>query len=339
VVYGGVRWCTGEGWGRAGTYNCNPPAAAVACEVCGFVTLELVFCRKKHAMCFGDFNKHVAVVMKGRRAFIDNGCKISCPYCPFPPSEDTGFERRCAALLDTDTYNLYEKCITEIAVIQAQKECEQRLLASSASQGQTIDPVEAEVLTAVKHITDQLVQPRCPNVNCKVQLTDFEACAGLKCEQGCGLSICGWCLTLQESPALCHIHVPQCPFNPAPGTLYPPSPHPATWWSIMYEWARKRIKDYISSLPQPIQQSVHNVCRTMHPHLAMQPFGWQTSDGYRRRTDDHAQRCGGFEENVTELMVMGLADRARAQQVLEVTGNDLENAANFLLAYNHPPQQ
>ena len=318
--------------------TCNSPAAAVACEVCGLETSDLVRCRNKHPMCLPDFNRQVAFLMKGRRAFIDNGCELSCPYCPAPSSKDAGFERRCAAQLDIDTYALYEQCITERAVVLAQQECEQRLLASSASQGQTSDPIEAEILTAVRHITDQLVHPRCPNVDCNVQLADFEACAGLKCEEGCGRSICGWCLTLQDSPAMCHIHVPQCAFNPAPGTLFPPSPHPATWWSVMYEWARKRIKDYISSLPQNLQQRVHDVCRTMHPHLAMQPFGWKTSDGYRNRAE-HAQRHGGFAENVTELMAMGLADHARAEQVLQITGNDLATAARFLLAYNDPHQQ
>ena len=40
----------------------------------------------------------------------------------------------------------------------------------------------------------------------------------------------------------------------------------------------------------------------------------------------------GYEENITMLMDMNVANRVRAEQVLEVMGNDLELAVEFLLA-------
>ena len=45
-----------------------------------------------------------------------------------------------------------------------------------------------------------------------------------------------------------------------------------------------------------------------------------------------APRRLGYEEQITVLMNMNLATRARAEQVLELMGNDLDLAVEFLLA-------
>lgn len=184
---------------------------------------------------------------------------------------------------------------------------------------------------ATLHITEYLVNPRCPK--CKGLMADFEACAAL--HHTCGAHICAWCLSTHDNKAACHAHVVDCPFNLNPGQLYPPSPHPVLWWSVMYEWARKRIRDYIKAHVHPaLQQRVHDTCKKMHPSLGLLAWGVQDSgDGWRQSTEKRSARTPTFEENVTTLIMMGLANQARAVQVLEGLGNDLEAAIELLLGY------
>ena len=69
-----------------------------------------------------------------------------------------------------------------------------------------------------------------------------------------------------------------------------------------------------------------------HPQIGLQPFGTVVHDGYRPAKPRRSSRLPGYDENVTILMNMGLADRARAEQVLEVMQNNVERAVDFLLA-------
>ena len=181
-------------------------------------------------------------------------------------------------------------------------------------------------------ITENLVYPRCPS--CNVMTPDFDACASLHCD--CGIYLCAWCFSTHTNASLCHTHVVSCPFNLNHGQLYPPSPHPTLWWSVMHEWARKRIRDYIQSEVAPtLQQRVHDVCKRMHPHLALVAWSEQGSgDGFRQVPDMRSAPIPTFQDNVSTLLLMGLADRIRAEHVLQGLSNNLEAAINLLLAYN-----
>jgi hypothetical protein len=64
----------------------------------------------------------------------------------------------------------------------------------------------------------------------------------------------------------------------------------------------------------------------------LQDFGTKVSDGFRVQRAKRAPRILGYDEQITVLMNMNLANRARAEQVLEVMGNDLDLAVEFLLA-------
>ena len=101
----------------------------------------------------------------------------------------------------------------------------------------------------------------------------------------------------------------------------------------MYEWARKRIKDYIfEKVPEHLRQQVHDLCRGLHPHLGLARWGMQlSSDGVRHTAQ--RERNAGFEANISKLLAMGLANRARAVQVLEGLQNDLNAAIELLLGY------
>ena len=46
----------------------------------------------------------------------------------------------------------------------------------------------------------------------------------------------------------------------------------------------------------------------------------------------------GMEANITVMMATGLADRARAVQILEAMGNNLQAAVDLLLAVQQHPR-
>jgi hypothetical protein len=356
-----VLVCADEVNSKCGGAEEEAPAAVLAnmhaadmesCDICGLETTDLVHCRNRHAFCINDFSRHIDfVINRSRQNFIENGCALPCSLCKGELRNPAGFQRQCASQLDDRAYSFYEAAITEKAVIAAQSECELRIRSSFKPASQ--DPDENTIgkmvsfhhtppyttlhhqfftAAAVSVITEELVYPRCPN--CKVMTPDFEACAALNCE--CGIHLCAWCFSTHKTASLCHTHVVSCPFNLNYGEMYPPSPHPMLWWSVMHEWARKRIRDYIQSqIAAHLQQRVHDVCKKMHPHLGLVAWSAQGSgDGFRQAPELRGAPPPTFQQNVSTLMAMGLADRFRAEHVLQGLSNNLAAATNLLLAYN-----
>jgi hypothetical protein len=126
------------------------------------------------------------------------------------------------------------------------------------------------------------------------------------------------------------------------GQLFPPQPHPQVWQQVMHEAARKRIKDFIMTElevraedVQNLRELVHKNVQNEYPELRLQDFGTVCSDGFRLPQHKRPLKVPTLEENVTTLQSMGLADRTRALQVLEVSANDLDSAVNFLLAFHN----
>ncbi len=83
-----------------------------------------------------------------------------------------------------------------------------------------------------------------------------------------------------------------------------------------------------------LRELVHKNVQKEYPELRLQDFGTVCSDGFRLPQPKRPLKVPTLEENVTTLQSMGLADRTRALQVLEVSANDLDSAVNFLLAFN-----
>ena len=73
--------------------------------------------------------------------------------------------------------------------------------------------------------------------------------------------------------------------------------------------------------------------------LRLQAYGTVASDGYRPSSDlaPPSVPRPGMEENITVLMATGLANRARAVQILEAVGNNLQAAVELLLAVQQQP--
>ncbi len=154
-------------------------------------------------------------------------------------------------MLDAQTYELYEQCLCEKAVIDTEKRWEEKLQAVKlAHKQQTMSAEDIEVQQVQQHadfIIQNLVCPRCPK--CQADFADFDACSAIQCT--CGAYFCAWCLILVEGDDFrsarvrCHDHVRDvCAFNPH-RNVYPPAPHPQIWQGVMNEWGRKRVKDYI----------------------------------------------------------------------------------------------
>ena len=94
-------------------------------------------------------------------------------------------------------------------------------------------------------------------------------------------------------------------------------------------------------MPEHLRRHVHEEVQKRNAgagSIGLQAYGTVTSDGYRPGPDLAAVISTGMEQNITTLMNMGLANRARALQALEALGNNLPRAVDMLLALQAPAQ-
>ena len=275
------------------------------------------------------------------------GCRVSCRFCPPTQLLPAFVMRKEMPFLDDATYDCFQACIVEKAVIEAQKECDKRHARAikEMQQATSSNPVPGALEEEVAHISEHLILPRCPQ--CTRQVIDFVGCAAMSCDAedgGCGAYVCAWCLEVQvavertatmpgrTARLACHDHVRSCLLNPTKN-VYPPSPHPEVWQGVMHELARKRVNDYIkASVTKELRRAVHVECQKRHPEIHLQDFGTKVSDGFRVQRAKRAPRILSYDQQITVLMNMNLADRVRAEQVLELMGRDLDLAVEFLLA-------
>jgi hypothetical protein len=76
----------------------------------------------------------------------------------------------------------------------------------------------------------------------------------------------------------------------------------------------------------------------MHPSLGLVAWDVQGSgDGYRHNPK-RAAPAPSFEDNVSRLIAMGLANRSRAEHVLQGLGNNVVAAVELLLGYYNGPR-
>lgn len=90
-------------------------------------------------------------------------------------------------------------------------------------------------------------------------------------------------------------------------------------------------------MPAPLRRRVHEAVLVRNAgvgSIRLQPYGTVASDGYRPPPDlaPPSVPQPGMEENITVLLATGLANRARAIQILEALGNNLQAAVDLLLA-------
>jgi hypothetical protein len=101
----------------------------------------------------------------------------------------------------------------------------------------------------------------------------------------------------------------------------------------MHERARARVREYIRlQVAEAHQADVHRRVQQGYPEIHLQDFDVVVSDGFRPPPNVRAPSPSHFQQNISTLMAMNLADAIRAQQVLEATSNNLEQAVAMLLA-------
>jgi hypothetical protein len=223
------------------------------CSVCARED-GVVWCNRRHPYCSECFDHTVKcqVTGEGRLLFITSGCKICCPFCPLDQSPPSFVMHLCAPMLQESTFNSFQDCHVQQAVIAAEQTAEIRwaekikAYQQQHSVGQQQQTDDIDVQQHVEHILENVIRATCPA--CGEYVGAFEACSAIQCS--CNIYFCAWCLIEFKAcegvtaRTRCHDHVRACPFNPHPN-VYPPLPHPQIWEGVLAEWARKRVKDYI----------------------------------------------------------------------------------------------
>ena len=173
--------------------------------------------------------------------FLKRGCQYMCPYTDdheLQPCEINA--QSILSSLKPNTFVKHVAALTEQARQQAILEIQAKFVGR-------VDPPSSPQELALQYI-QHIAVPRCPK--CDVIIVDFEACSALTCGQksllgeyegGCGAKLCAWCLCEIQAGQNHHQHVAGCHFNPEPGNVHPPQPHPAVWLGCFSVQAREKV--------------------------------------------------------------------------------------------------
>lgn len=269
-------------------------------------------------------------VIGPRKTVIDKTSLVKCMFCQ-PPTPLT--LRNHAHHLREDLWTAYCDAITEKAVINEQA---RQQVTAPVSASAPNNPVEKAICHA-----RTLTLPCCPK--CNNVIPDFDACAAITCGAlcvtmegvtGCGAHLCAWCLRICQ-PHEHSMHVAWCQLNPRQGQAFPESVD--VWRAVQSRQARMRILQFIATLPKGVSTEVRRAVAKEFPLLGFRDDGHDAAV-----TDDSVDRPHlrpqppppprHFLENIETLIDMQIASRARAQQVLEATHNNLPAAIELLLA-------
>jgi len=325
--------------------------AKVACTSCSEPTEQQALARcgnGTHHFCSDCFREVIFNAVRGQNkgVFIASGGLVSCTWCNPNSSCDV---QRYAALLSKDCFQAWLGAVAAIKVEEESLKWAERFKQKDEETFQVLVKAGAAtddmlVQHHYDHIAEKLIQPACPV--CHMYIVAFDACCALQCGRrdgmkwavghGCGAYICAWCLETQVSEKELHEHVKLCSYNPVRNSLFPPVGHPAHWENVMHEFARKRVKEYITDkVPSELQQQVYVKVQTSNVEigLGLQPWGTIVSDGFRQSRDVRPPRQPTMEDNVTTLLNMQLVDnRAQALMLLEAAANNIDTAVTFAMA-------
>jgi len=129
-----------------------------------------------HFYCNDCFSSMVMsrVTGEGKVSFIQHGLSIECSVCQ-PDGFRSVFDMRLLCPhLTAEAYTEYLKTLAEPAVIEAQQRYQDRI----REMQEIIDRLEGT--RYIKHIQDHLIQPRCPRLDCRALVLDFDHCAHLQ---------------------------------------------------------------------------------------------------------------------------------------------------------------
>jgi hypothetical protein len=199
-----------------------------ACLQCydEFGVAQGVQCPRGHFFCdecFRGDNLTHQLSAETRGAFVANGAKLACQWCPAPPHVFQGHD--IASHLGTEGYGRYRAAQNEVVEVgafrRAEGQFQQRLESMRAELAAAAAAAGAEqrqqrVARHRLHIAEHILTLKCPRTTCRRAIYDFEGCFAVPCSCGCGF--CGWCLqdNGQASGSLDanHQHVKQCTAAP-----------------------------------------------------------------------------------------------------------------------------
>jgi hypothetical protein len=208
-----------------------------------------------HFRCNACFSSMVHIQISGacKASFIRNHSKIECTICQQDGHQFFFDMQKITPRLTSETYIKYLNTLAEPAVINAQREAEERferrLLEAQARMAK--ESSDAAISSFVKHIQDNLIQPRCPVPSCRVLVAGFDHCAHLTCGLqsngsivgGCGAHLCAWCMQSFPTATACQSHVHGCDLNANRPSLFPvESSHPRVWLEVQSKQALPRVK-------------------------------------------------------------------------------------------------
>ena len=213
--------------------------ASSVCAVCNCLLKHEKFVYDGcHRFCQNCISHVVTCGVRGEGAplFVASR-EIPCGLCKLPLDV-----AMAAPLLLPDATRAYQEALCTIASLESEKITEIRLRSACAAVPPQQDPT-----VAILEEIATLILPFCPV--CKRTLPDFDGCCALQCGNlngifdralGCGAHLCAWCQHDFIDGHACHQHVSQCLLNPG-DDLYPPKPHPQTWYSVHRQVGRNRV--------------------------------------------------------------------------------------------------
>jgi hypothetical protein len=190
---------------------------------------------------------------------------LKCNYC-----NETLRMPAVIPLLTPDALSAYQNALCTVASIESEKITELRLKHQYSSSSTTSVPLDPHA-AIIAHIQD-IILPFCKVCNRK--LLAFDGCSALQCgvvgggivnkDVGCGAHICALCQNIFVDGHACHQHVLECMYNQSgmvswfrgryvilliifAGDMYPPLPHPQSWYSIHRQVGLNRVWVYVTS--------------------------------------------------------------------------------------------
>jgi len=128
------------------------------------------------------------VTGEGKPVFLAAGCEVTCAFCQAGGAQSVFDMQFTIPHLTTVAFHAYSKTMAEPEVMREQLQWQQRMQKQEAEFAARLENAQRASVSAVgttldphmKHISDELILPRCPKQSCRRFIPDFEGCAALQ---------------------------------------------------------------------------------------------------------------------------------------------------------------
>ena len=185
-------------------------------------------------------------------AFQARNIAITCCACRTP------LERKSAIKhMNNTAYVAFQAKIEELRTAMMERKLADRL-DEETKKLLELSRLDLAVLSARKHIENEIMTLQCPNKDCRRAFVDFSNCAALTCKtddgSGCGKTFCGFCLI--ECPGDAHAHAGRCPKSPPDNRQRGIFPDRKVWNRVMDELKRDKLRVYWAQLEADVQAAL-----------------------------------------------------------------------------------